>query len=136
MIRTLFFVSAPIVAVALSSHAQVLMSKEPPPPMGVAHQFDWLTEKWTGDERPYRKMRNGIERSLAQGQNVDVLLNTYTSRALKTPFDPLAQFGRLYLVYKGALAHSKIAEHEIYRLEPVYRNIPSPTPTSLLALNS
>lgn len=58
MLRTFLFVFAVAGAVALPSHVQKFVKGTPS--VGVAHQFDWLTEKWTGDERPYRKIHDDI----------------------------------------------------------------------------
>ncbi|PQV63315.1 hypothetical protein B1R32_11342 [Abditibacterium utsteinense] len=87
-------------------------------------QNSWLQEKWSGDERPYRKIRDDIDKAFVQNKVTQAMLSRYTLRAKKTPSEPLERFGQIYSLYRGAADHYPGAEKEIYQLEGAFRNIP------------
>jgi hypothetical protein len=78
------------------SQAQIIVSKKPLN-IGVERQHDWLTEKWSGDESAYRKIRTEIDMAFAQKKVSKALVDKYDARAKMSPFNPLERFGQIYI---------------------------------------
>ena len=70
--------------------------------------WDWAAAPWTGDDKPYQKLREDIYKQLVAAKDVQLLLNRYKAEAEAKPKDPLAQFVWGY----AALRAPAIAGHE------------------------
>ena len=83
----------------------------PPTPAQVAHAradrrtyYAWVNAPWTGDDQPYQRIRDSVDRALAEGQKPPDLLKQYQTAFVKAPRDYQAQFGYYYAAYEAATA--------------------------------
>jgi tetratricopeptide (TPR) repeat protein len=60
----------------------------------------WTREPWTGDEKPYRRLRAVINTAIAKKQLTAKDLQQYKAQAAKKPVDPQAQFRWGYAAYE------------------------------------
>lgn len=90
--------------------------------------WDWTTEAWDGDDKPYQQARLVIDRAVATHQDLKKLSVKYEVEALAPSHDPLALFRWAYTAYQVMLAQkSAIAEHKaLDGLQEVYYHMPSP----------
>ncbi len=70
--------------------------------------WDWATAPWTGDDKPYQKLRQDIYKQLVAAKDVQPVLDRYKTEAKAKPNDPLAQFAWGY----AALRTPALAGHE------------------------
>ena len=75
----------------------------PPTSSTAAQKWAWASEGWTGDDRPFRDVRNDIDTRIKQGESAEALLQKAKSQAKIFPTDPTAQFRWGYAAYKAAL---------------------------------
>lgn len=84
------------VTASLTRHAPAQLGAPPYRPSS----WTWTKESWTGDERPYRTIRDNIDKSIRSGQeNPDALLARHKASAQKQPSDPQALFRWGYAAY-------------------------------------
>ncbi len=83
----------------------------PPTPAQVARAradlrtyYAWINAPWTEDDQPYQRIRDSVDRALADGQKPTDLLKQYQAALVKAPGNYRAQFGYYYAAYKGATA--------------------------------
>lgn len=60
-------------------------------------EVTWLTAKWAGDDKPFKQVRDEIDKAIQDGQKPIDLVEKYQIMAQKQPFDAL-------VVYKFAYA--------------------------------
>ncbi len=70
--------------------------------------WDWASSYWTGDDKPYQKLREDIYNRLVAAKDAQSLLDQYDAEAKAKPKDPLAQFAWGY----AALRTPALAGHE------------------------
>ena len=82
----------------------------PPTPAQVAQAradlrtyYAWINAPWTGNDQPYKRIRDGIEGAIASGRNPSDLLKQYQASLAKSPKDFQAQFAYYYAAYKVAI---------------------------------
>ena len=81
------------------------------PGIMVTRMWDWTTDTWNGDDKPYQQARNSIDQAVAADQNLAVRLNRYKVQAQSKPNDPLALFRWAYVAYQVMLTQkSRIAK--------------------------
>ena len=56
----------------------------------------WVSEKWTGDERPYTAIKGELDAALAGGADIITLVAQYGDKAQAGMMDPKAQFAWAY----------------------------------------
>lgn len=61
-------------------------------------RWDWVNEQWTGDNRPFQKIKQDITTALDSGQNAGDLAAKYRLKAIASPKDSQAVFGWAYAV--------------------------------------
>jgi len=70
--------------------------------------YTWTAEKWTGDDKPYVRLRHLIDAQVAprkgKPQMLAVLVESYKGTALRKPGDPQAQFAWGYALLQSARA--------------------------------
>jgi len=91
-------------------------SAQQPPPQHMLTRFertgttldgwDWASAPWTGDDKPYQKLREDIR--LVVAKDAQPLLDQYKAEAEAKPKDPLAQFAWGY----AALRTPALVGHE------------------------
>jgi tetratricopeptide (TPR) repeat protein len=64
-------------------------------------RWKWTREAWTGDEKPYLRIRQQIDRLIAQGNNPEELAKKYKTQA-KSWMKPLDQYRWSYAAYEAA----------------------------------
>ncbi len=62
---------------------------------GEAYQ-SWVNAKWTGDERPYLKVKAALDAALARGTKAPTLVAQYEGPARANELDPKAQYAWAY----------------------------------------
>lgn len=70
----------------------------------ATQMWDWTTEKWDGDNKPYHQARLDIDKVADAGQGLDELLAKDKAQAQKRPDDALAVFRWAYTAYRVMLA--------------------------------
>lgn len=65
-------------------------------------EWAWTREAWTGNDTPYRSIRDAIDVMIAKGKKPDDLYPKYQVLAEQHPSDPQAQFRWTYAAYKAA----------------------------------
>ncbi len=83
--------------------------------------YDWKSSPWTGDEKPYKSIRQSIDKMIAQGNNPRDLELRYRKPADKDFYNPQTQFRWAYAAYRAMKADPK-AEYA-YNGELLYRTI-------------
>lgn len=91
-------------AMAITSLWVAVVSAQPrtPPAAAVtAHpsEMAWITEEWTGDDQPYKRIRAQIDQAMADGRSVVALAHEYKMAAGKKLGDPEVQFRWAYAAY-------------------------------------
>lgn len=66
--------------------------------------YGWINAPWTEDDQPYQRIRDSVDRALADGHKPPDLLKQYQAALAKAPSDYQAQFGYYYAAYKAATA--------------------------------
>ena len=89
------------------------------------HAWVWTTEEWTGDEKPYQRIRLYIDKFIAQGQKPDNLARKYKVLAQKDTSDPQAQFRWGYAAFRAA-AKSATPELHLQGVENAFEWTNSP----------
>lgn len=75
-------------------------------PKNWLHHWEWTREQWTGNDEPYRRVRQEIDSAIKKGENPDAVLLRYQEQALKRLSNTKAVFGWGYAAYRAnALAH-------------------------------
>lgn len=94
------------VALAVFSSQAFVSAKSTPAVTGRAEHDEqaWTMEAWTGDSKPYEKIRKEIDHSVASGEKILSLVAKYETSAKQRPEDPQAQFAWAYAVYQVAAA--------------------------------
>ena len=59
----------------------------------------WTAEPWTGDEKPFLRIRQNIDRQVKAGKKPTALLKAYRAAALKNMGDAQAQFRWAYAAF-------------------------------------
>ncbi len=72
--------------------------------------YSFVSEPWTGDNKPYHVIRVRVDRAISKGQNPDALLLPAKIAAQKKPSDPKAQFLWGYIAYQAQTTDLKRAQ--------------------------
>lgn len=83
----------------------------------LAKDYAWFNALWTGDDSPYRNIRNSIDHDLARGQKPRTILQRYEDTAKQQPNSPEAVFAYGYAVYKAATLPNAISGAEAFQGE-------------------
>lgn len=86
----------------------------------------WLSEPWTGDNRPYNSLRLKLKQQLLSGANPDDLLKQCRITAQSHIFDPLAQFKWAYVALIAANTPSGYDLKKLNGVREALSRIPSP----------
>lgn len=62
--------------------------------------WGWAAQPWTGNDRPYQKIRADINKALYAGQGPDALIADYKAKADADPKDPQAAYGWAFAVWR------------------------------------
>lgn len=62
--------------------------------------LDWVNQPWTGDDKPYKQIKDKIDNAISSGTRLDVLRVQYERAAEKQREDPQAQFAWAYATWK------------------------------------
>lgn len=77
----------------------------------LAARFAWADESWSGDDGPYRRIRDEIDCLVTTGQKPEALALTYGVQARTRRSDPEAVFRWAYAAYVAAsVPHLSVAE--------------------------
>lgn len=79
----------------------------PPAPPNDSAYWAWLSEPWTGSDKPYIRTRNAIDSALAKGQDPNALLGKYKVLSQSKPRDPQAQFAWGYAAFRASRAETR-----------------------------
>lgn len=60
--------------------------------------WNWLDEKWTGSDVPYKEAASKVNLQIAQGKELDKTYKALVESAKKRPADPMSQFRRAYFL--------------------------------------
>ncbi len=90
--------------------------------------WDWTTETWNGDDKPYQQARLAIDQVVSTHQDSNKLLVQYKVQAQRQPDNPLALFRWAYTAYQVMLTlHSTVAEHKVLDgVQECFYHTPSP----------
>ena len=122
-IQTIFFIASLVFVyivpcVCAANRASVRMP--------VANdQWNWAREGWTGDNRPYHRVRTEVNRAISQGQKFVKLMTKYKLLAQKSS-KPLDKFRWAYVTYQAAIKGSSFSDKELLHVMKSLRNISSP----------
>jgi|GEM_PF-5046941 hypothetical protein len=99
-------------ALARSNQAAIRRADE------VAKHWEWVTEKWTGDDRPFARVRNKIDAIFASKANMSPIIAAFQGTALANPKNALDQFQWVYACYRqsGGRWSDKISFDDIQKL--------------------
>jgi hypothetical protein len=64
--------------------------------------FHWVAQPWTGNDAPYRKIKDDIDRDTKAGISLNALALKYKALAMRASRDPRAQFRWVYAAYRAA----------------------------------
>ncbi len=64
-----------------------------------AHQWDWTTQAWTKNDRPYQQIKVQIDKAVALGNDPQQLLARQAKIARQHPHNPQAQFAWGYATF-------------------------------------
>ena len=79
----------------------------------------WLIDPWTGNDKPYKAVRNAIDQAFAKRRITPGTIESYRSRADKRPTDPVAQFRWAYTSYTAAQQYPPVPQKIIVGLYPL-----------------
>lgn len=65
----------------------------------------WMMQPWTGDDKPYRLIREAIQKAIAQGKPPEALVQQYRTKARNNPSSPEAQFAWAYATHELFITH-------------------------------
>lgn len=68
---------------------------------GLFHPDGWMAEKWTGDDKPYQKIRANIDKALSAGENPDRLAVAYEQKAQLHLKNPQAVYAWAYASWRA-----------------------------------
>lgn len=60
----------------------------------------WTSQPWKGDDTPYERVRESVDKKLASTTNKDLVVDQYKMIAQSMPNDPIAQFRWGYAVFQ------------------------------------
>lgn len=81
-------------------------------------KWTWTDEKWNGNDTPYVKIRQSIDKAIAAGQKPDTLLKKYQVIGKAQPSNPQAQFQWAYAAWQARKAVDKYKD-QYQKLSPV-----------------
>ena len=109
MPKTYYFIAVAIVFVGVAKCATQFVNivhldlssavNLPKQTLLVAQSWDWTTQEWTGNDKPYQRIRAEIDQSLAIGKDSQKLIEQQKEIAQKYPNNPQAQFAWGYATY-------------------------------------
>ena len=93
----------------------------------VTRMWDWTTDAWDGNDKPYQQARTVIDQSVAAHHNLAALLGQYKAQAQRRPDDSLALFRWAYTGYQTMLVEkSRIAQfHALDGIQEMFYHTPS-----------
>ena len=93
----------------------------------VTRMWDWTTDAWDGNDKPYQQARAVIDQAEDAHHNLNVLLSQYKAQAQSRPDDPLALFRWAYTGYQLMLAgKSRTAQfHALDGIQELFYHTPS-----------
>jgi len=103
----------PLVKTTLSAYGQIAKVPASSPSIPEVRETDiwhWADEAWSGDNKPYRQARTGIDVAIASKQDMLALEQHYQSLYLKGGTDPLKLFRWAYTAYQVAHRYSSLKE--------------------------
>jgi len=99
----LCFVESILVLVSCVAHGRTAT-----PPHSPWTPQAWLTRPWTGDDKPYRAIREHIEAAVAHGEAPKAIAQRYQVPAQRNRLDAQAQFAWAYSAHKVFLANPAV----------------------------
>lgn len=93
-----------------------------------AEWWAWTQEKWTGNDRPYRQIREATNKLFKPRKLDDKTLAQLRAASMKRPQDSLARFRWANYAYVLALLQSDVSvgSGKLMRLQEAFRQNPSP----------
>lgn len=93
----------------------------------VTRMWDWTTDAWDGNDKPYQQARTMIDQSVDAHHNLVALLGQYKAQAQGRPDDALALFRWAYTGYRiMLLGKSRTAQfHALDGIQEMFYHTPS-----------
>ena len=93
----------------------------------VERMWDWTTDAWDGNDKPYQKARLTIDQATSDHQSLNALLIRYKEQAQRNPEDSFALFRWAYAGYQIMLAEkSRTAQfHALDGIQEAFYHTPS-----------
>lgn len=88
----------------------------------------WTQQPWTGDDRPYVRIRQTIDKAVASGQDVDTVIARYRPAAMSKPQDARAVFGWAYAAWNARKRFFNSEEQSRRIALPSYALLRAPFP--------
>ena len=85
----------------------------------VTRMWDWTTDAWDGNDKPYQQARTVIDQSVAAHHNLAALLGQYKAQAQRRPDDSLALFRWSYIAYQVMLSRKNSRVEQFKALDGV-----------------
>lgn len=101
----------------------------------IEAQWRWTKQKGVGDNAPLVALRRSIDRTLAQGQTPQAVIDAYRQRLPKEGFSRNWAFGLAYAVYRASRQQSQDQRMEaVSRADGMLIDLGPPQPTEILRL--
>jgi len=99
----------PLIAVSTTACSLMKSNSSPLQPvdsnsmeaLAAQKSTSWMQESWQGNDQPYAEVRNQLDQTIANSQNLDSLWQEYRDEALQNSHDPVAQFRWGYAAIKS-----------------------------------
>ena len=88
------------------------------------HDRAWISEQWTGEEKPFRIIRATIDATLTSGIKPEALISKYKIASERSPSDPKALFRWGYTAYQAATQPGKTNSEGLGQLTQVRQDFP------------
>lgn len=114
-------------AVAAQKTTNIPIYPNRTPGILVTRMWDWTTDAWNADPKPYQQARQTIDQAVSKHEDLSKLSTQYQAQYHKKPDSPLALFRWAYTAYQVMLAaDTSIAKHQaLGDLQEAFYHTPS-----------
>jgi tetratricopeptide (TPR) repeat protein len=120
--KTIILVSLSVFTLAAFADRSATVS---PRTANETSQFSWTMTSWTGDDKPYQKIRTDLEALANGGQLTKSVSQSYQEEATHNPHDAQAVFRATYSFYLGRQLHPPINATKVMS-DLIFEAAPSP----------
>lgn len=108
--KTSLWIAAALLTISSVVGCAQLTQTQPARSFTLPPEFDWTTEKWTADEKPYQRIRLSVDKFVKAGQDPLKLAGQYEVESRHRPTDPQKLFRWAYAAYLVNLRNPRSRE--------------------------